>query len=224
MSPSAFTLSFDELPLILPLFPLSSSTIMPGCQLPLNIFEPRYIRMIFDAMGHDRIIGLIQPLNADDGDDPAPSPAPVFKTGAAGRIISFSEAQDDRLLIVLAGMYRFDVLEELEPVREYRRARVDWSRFAEDGHHGKEIPHDRKRLFKVTREYFRRKGLDTNWEILEQMPAVLLVNFLCSQLPFSLAERQALIETVTPEERLVRLLGFMEFENAAAVLSNQRRH
>lgn len=220
MSQCPFSLPYNQLPLSLPLFPLSSSTLLPGCQLPLNIFEHRYIQMIFDALASERLIGMVQPVSSDD-DSTNP---PLFHTGVAGRIVSFTEAPDNRLLIVLSGVCRFDIQEEMETAKGYRRARVDWSRFAGDYRYTEEIPHDRNRLFGVTKEFFRRKGLDTNWEVIEQMPTVLLINFLCSQLPFSPAEKQALIETITPEERLVRLLGFMEFEIAAAVLSNHRRH
>lgn len=220
MSQCPFVLPFDRLPSTLPLFPFSTSTILPGCQLPLNIFETRYINMILDALGSERMIGLVQTVTVAD-DSKVPS---IFHTGTAGRIVSFTEAPDNRLLIVLSGVCRFDIQEEIESVRGYRQGRVDWSRFTDDFRYSDEIPHDRKRLFGIVKEYFRRKGLETNWDILEQMPTILLINFLCSQLPFLPSERQALIETVVPEERLNRLLGFMEFEIAAAILSNHRQH
>ena len=220
MSRIPFACSFEQLPPSLPLFPLSAATILPGCQLPLNLFEPRYVTMVFDALARERLIGIILPV-VDARGEPHP---PLFHTGVAARIVSFTEAPDNRLLIMLNGMCRFDIQEERLTSKGYRVARVDWSHYALDYRYMDEIPHDRKRLFGIIREYFRRKGLDTHWDMLEQMPSVLLVNFLCSQLPFSPAERQSLIETPTPEERLTRLLGFLEFEMAASVLSNHRQH
>ncbi len=220
MSRSPFTRSFDQMPPALPLFPLAGSTILPGCQLPLNLFEPRYVNMALDTLSRDRLIGVVQPsAEATDSDSP-----PLFHTGVAGRIVSFTEASENRLLIVLSGVCRFDIQEEMLTSKGYRVAQVDWSRYEVDFRYADEIPHDRKRLFTVTRDYFKRKGLDTRWDALEQMPSVLLVNFLSSQLLFSVAERQSLIEIPTPEERLVQLLGFMEFELAASVLGNLRQH
>jgi Lon protease-like protein len=215
-----FTLPFENLPPTLPIFPLSNAMVMPGCQLPLNIFEPRYLNMVFDALGADRMIGMVQPAPAAKGS----KNVPVYPTGSAGRIASFSETPDGRLLIILTGVCRFDIREEIPTTRGYRRVLVDWSRFAADYEFAADIPCDRPRLIGLIKEYFRRKGLDTNWENLEQMPATLLVNFLTSQLPFSTSERQVLVEEVKPEERLAKLVGFLEFEVATASLSNNKRH
>jgi Lon protease-like protein len=220
MSRSPFTRPFDQMPPALPLFPLTGSSILPGCQLPLNLFEPRYVSMALDTLARDRLIGIVQPFAGASGHE---SP-PLYRTGVAGRIVSFTEAPENRLMIVLNGVCRFDIQEERLTKKGYRLAQVDWSRYETDFRYMDEIPHDRKRLFSLTRDYFRMKGLDTHWDALEQMPSVLLVNFLCSQLPFSVAERQALIETLTPEERLSQLLGFMEFELAASMLGNFRQH
>lgn len=220
MNQNPFTCPYDLLPSVLPLFPWSHNTILPGCQLPLNIFEPRYLNLIFDALGQGRMVGVIQPVS-DSGNDQNP---PLFHTGVAGRIVSYAETPDNRLLIVLTGVCRFDVEEETLCSRGYRQARVDWSRYEIDFRYSDEIPHDRQRLFSVAKDYFKRKKLDTNWGTLDQMPTVLLVNFLCSQLPFSVAERQSLIETISPQDRLTRLQEFMAYEIAADVLSLRGQH
>ncbi|CAG0947976.1 partial Lon protease 2, partial [Anaerolineae bacterium] len=125
MSAHPFSLPFDQLPASLPIFPLPHAVAMPGCQLPLNIFEPRYLKMVFDALGDQRLIGMVQPeLSAADAKTLA-----LYKTGTAGRITFFNETSDGRLLVVLTGVCRFDIVEEIPTTRGYRRALVDWSRF-----------------------------------------------------------------------------------------------
>ena len=113
-----FTPSFETLPDVIPLFPLEGALVMPGTQLPLNIFEPRYLSMVNDVLGNHRIVGMVQPA-ADDA---------VCATGCAARITSFNETEDGRFIILLTGLCRFDVLEEQDSVSGYRLFRVDWSR------------------------------------------------------------------------------------------------
>ncbi len=109
MSTHAFALPFDNLPASLPIFPLPHAVAMPGCQLPLNIFEPRYLNMVFDALGEQRLIGMIQPeFSASDEKKPS-----LYKTGTAGRITFFNETSDGRLMVVLTGVSRFDIREEI---------------------------------------------------------------------------------------------------------------
>jgi Lon protease-like protein len=220
MALNPFTLPFERLPATLPIFPLPNAVVMPGCQSPLNIFEPRYLNMVFDALGAERMIGMVQP-------DPsgADGTVPVYRTGTAGRIISFSETQDGRLLIVLAGVCRFDIQEEISTTRGYRRVVPDWTRFRGDF----ELPteggtHDRTRLLSLLREYFQRKGLETHWPNLEQVPTPLLVNVLTGQLPLDPPERQALVEAVTPEERIAKFIHLLEFDVVGAMATDGRRH
>lgn len=221
MASNPFSLPFERLPTELPIFPLPNAIVMPGCQLPLNIFEPRYLNMVLDALGAGRMIGMVQP-DAPEGEDGEEA---VYQTGTAGRIISFNETQDGRLMIVLAGVCRFDIREELPMVRGYRRVVPDWDRFRHDF----EVPADdghpaRVRLMALLREYFQRKGFETNWSNLEQVPVALLVNVLAGQLPFNAPERQALVETVTPDERIDKLIHLLEFDVVGFAMGDGRQH
>jgi Lon protease-like protein len=219
MAPNPFTLPFERLPPTLPIFPLPNAVVMPGCQLPLNIFEPRYHNMVFDALAAERLIGMVQPDPLAEGE------APVYRTGTAGRIMSFNETPDGRLLIVLTGVCRFDIVEEIPTTRGYRRALADWSRFRCDYELPGDGPaYDRARLMALLKEYFQRKGFETNWTAVEQMPAPLLVNVLTGQLPFDAPERQALVEAVSPEERAAKLINLLEFDVVGTTMADGTRH
>jgi Lon protease-like protein len=221
MANSSFTLPFERLPASLPIFPLPNAIAMPGCQLPLNIFESRYLNLVFDALGAERMIGMVQPdpTQTDAGQ------AAVYKTGTAGRITSFSETQDGRLLIVLTGVCRFDIREELRTTRGYRRVIADWSRFQGDYDlQGDGDAHDKEKLIGLLKASFQRKGWDTNWSTIEQMPVPLLVNVLAGQLPFDPPERQVLVEAVTTEERTTNLIHLLEFEVAGPIVPDAKRH
>jgi Lon protease-like protein len=219
MASNPFTLPFDRLPATLPIFPLPNAVVMPGCQLPLNIFEPRYLNMVFDALAAERLIGMVQP------DPSREAESAVYGTGTAGRIISFSETQDGRLLVVLTGVCRFDIHEEVPTTRGYRRVVADWARFRQDYELSSgSLDNDRARLLELLREYFQCKSIETNWTAIEQMPMPLLVNILSGQLPFAPPERQALVETVSMEERLAKLIHLLEFDVAGAAFAASRRH
>ena len=220
MGSSPFRLPFDKLPSILPIFPLANAVVMPGCQLPLNIFEPRYITMTFDAMGSARLIGMVQPDSGAEQDNPPP----VFRTGTAGRITSYSETQDGRLLVVLSGVCRFDIRDEVPCDRGYRRVLVDWSRFRADLEPSANVNVDRNRLAALLKNYFERKGMETNWNVLNQMPLPILLNVLTSQLPLNPPERQVLVETVTFEQRAARLCELLRFDVAGIVVADTTRH
>jgi hypothetical protein len=219
MAPNPFTLPHNRLPNTLPIFPLANAVVMPGCQLPLNIFEPRYLNMVFDALGAERLIGMVQPDPSGEDD------AAVYGTGTAGRVISFNETQDGRLLIVLTGVCRFDIREEIPSPRGYRRAVADWGRFADDYElAGHDKDYERSKLLALLREYFQRKGMETNWSMVEQMPIPLLVNVLTGQLPFDPPERQALVEEVGLRERVVKLINLLEFDVVGTQMSDGTRH
>ena len=128
MSESAFTPSFDELPEVLPIFPLAGALVLPRQNLPLNIFEPRYLNMVADALGTGRNIGMIQPR---PGSEESEAP-PLCRVGCLGRITAFNETRDGRFVISLTGVCRFEVAREVEPRRGYRRVSPDWGRFASD--------------------------------------------------------------------------------------------
>jgi hypothetical protein len=192
---------------------------MPGCQLPLNIFEPRYLNMVFDALAEERLIGLVQPDKAGDGAEP------VHKTGTAGRIVSFNETPDGRLLIILTGICRFDIESEVATTRGYRRVVADWQRFRGDYELTEQgVDVDRAALVSLLKAYFQRKGLDANWETVEELPVPLLINVLTGQLPFDSMERQALVETVNMDERTAKLIHLLQFDVMGARASDATRH
>lgn len=205
----SFSLPFSRLPESLPIFPLPDAVVMPGCQLPLNIFEPRYLNMVFDTLGAERLIGMVQP-------DPSVSAeaTAVCRTGTAGRITSFSETQDGRLIIVLTGVCRFDLGEELSCARGYRRVAARWERFAVDYDSDAGASEQEHRLYPLLKSYFSGKSMEIDDLLLEKMPATALVNLMIGQLPFEPAERQALVEAVSVGERLERLARLLEFKLA----------
>lgn len=219
MASNPFTLPFERLPSSLPIFPLPDAIVMPRCQLPLNIFEQRYLDMVLDALGSERLIGMVQP-DSSSGDEDA-----VYRTGTAGRIVSFNETSDGRLLIVLTGVCRFDIVEEIPTERAYRRVLADWTRFQRDYETPNEsVGYDRLRLMALLREYFQRKGFETNWTNLEQVPVPLLANVLAGQLPFNPPERQALVETAAPEDIVAKLINLLEFDVVGAMVGDGRQH
>jgi hypothetical protein len=210
---------FDQLPEALPIFPLANAIVMPGCHLPLNIFEPRYLDMVFDSLKEARLIGMVQPEDADQDS------SPLYRTGTAGRVVSFNELPDGRLLIVLAGICRFDIRAEIPSDKDYRRVVVDWSRFRGDYLALSEnVTFDRARLMGLLKTYFERKGFQIDWSNADEMPVALLVNALAGQLPFAIPEKQSLIEAVTSEERISRLIHLLEFDAAANSYADSRLH
>jgi Lon protease-like protein len=199
-----FTPRFEDLPAELPLFPLPGALVMPGIQLPLNIFEPRYLSMVFDSLGSHRMIGMIQPRP-----DNAESDSPLLTTvGTAGRITGFNETHDGRMLIVLTGVCRFALGEELPLRNGYRRTRPDWSPFAVDYQAGDVPPQAQRNLLAALKRYLAAQGLEEEWESVERLPGAELVNFLISHLPFSPEEKQGLVESrgIDARSRLVTAL------------------
>lgn len=214
-----FSIPFEKLPPSLPIFPLPNAVVMPGCQLPLNIFEPRYLNMVFDALGGGRLIGMVQPDPAATGRDPEG----VYRTGTCGRISFFNETGDGRLMIVLSGVCRFDLVDEIATTRGYRRALVDWSRFRGDcdemkGDAGKEPVVD------MLYDYFAKKGLEIDRKAIDRMSTLELVNWLAGVLPLEVAERQALVEAVGIGERTGVLTTLMRCEALEPATESSRRH
>lgn len=220
MSQHPFLLPFEKLPVTLPLFPLPSAIVMPGCQLPLNVFEPRYLNLVTDALGAERLIGMIQP-KAGEKNTKEP---PLYATGTAGRIVSFSETPDGRLLIVLAGVCRFDLEQEIPTTRGYRRASVIWDRFADDYREKPRSPIPRVELLNKLREFFSIKKLETDWEAIERLDDLMLCNVLTGVLPLDVAERQSLVDAVTLEDRASRLRSLLAFEVAESNTGHVTRH
>ena len=220
MSDSPLFAQADPLPDSLPLFPLPNAVAMPGCQLPLNVFEPRYINMVMDALGEHRLIGMVQP---EGGQTNAGEPR-VYTTGTAGRITHFHETDDKRLLIVLTGVCRFDIIDEMTIAKGYRRASIDWRRFQNDLNNPPNTELDRGYLIRELEIYLMQKKLETDWKTLEEVATPDLINRLICHLPFEVAERQLLIQSVNLEERMLNLLTLLRCEATDSRVASHRAH
>lgn len=200
-----------ELPPVLAVFPLPGVLMLPGTQLPLNIFEPRYLNMIDDALRTDRTIGMIQPSHSVT-EHLVPENVELYRIGCAGRITQFSETDDGRYLITLTGRQRFRVLSELEPLNGYRRVAPDYTPFESDPDTmlaGKIA--DKPGLLEAMETYFAARGISADKDTIASAPDVVLVNTLAMSCPFEPEEKQALLECGSVEERAVLLLELFRF-------------
>lgn len=201
----------SDLPALIPVFPLDGALLLPGCHLPLHIFEPRYLNMIDDTMSGERLIGMIQTRNG--GERARPNLAAV---GCAGRITAYAETGDGRYMITLTGVCRFGVGDELAAATPYRQVRPDFTRFAADlDASEEEIELDRGAFLAVLRRYLQHRGIGVEWEAARQAPAGALINSLAMGLPLDPAEKQALLEAGTLGERGQVLTALMEIDAAA---------
>jgi Lon protease-like protein len=188
-----------------PIFPLPGAILLPGGNLPLNIFEPRYLQMTRDAMRTDQVIGMVQPCNDGIGDRPE-----IFRVGCIGRIASFAETEDGRYLISLTGVCRYDVLEELTVTTPYRQvvASCDrWQRDLEDS-----VPSDdlRPTLCGALRAYFEVNDISADWAQIEAAPLAGLITSLAMICPFEPCEKQALLEAAGVDERCRVLIALLQ--------------
>ena len=191
----------DKLPNKIPIFPLSNFIIFPRTTVPLNIFEPRYIDMIDDAMKSNRIIGMVQPKKSDKN-------IPVlYNIGCAGKITSFNETNDGRYLIVLDGISRFKIIEELKNDKLYRECSVSFDNFHNDFVENKEEIKfsDLELIFKDIKSLFIKEGYVVNWKDFEKQDLNQTINTLAMASPFSLEEKQILLETINLNERIKKL-------------------
>jgi hypothetical protein len=201
----------EDLPSTAPVFPLEGVLLLPRGGLPLNIFEPRYLNMVDDAMAGDRVIGMIS--TRPGGDREHPRLAPI---GCLGRITSFSETADGRYLIALTGLCRFAVTEELPVTTPYRQVRADYGLFTGDLEPAPvDLPFGRDRLLEALRAYLERRGLDIEWAAARAAPAEALINSLSMALPFAPAEKEALLTAVDLSERETALVALLEIEAAS---------
>lgn len=205
MTRGVFDPDFATLPPVLPIFPLPGALLLPGGQLPLNIFEPRYVAMVRDALAGERLIGMIQP-NEEARDVGA---AKTYGTGCAGRITAFSETEDGRYLITLTGLIRFDVGRELPLLNGYRRVVPDFARFRRDLEDDTgEV--DRQSFLTLLGDYLKAAGIQGNWEAIEEAETESLVTSLAMMCPFGPPEKQALLEALTLPERMETMSTIME--------------
>ena len=189
-----FTIPFQDLPKELIVFPLPGALLLPNGRLPLNIFEPRYLNMVEDALGQQRLIGMVQTRDPHDG--LVPDGSDLFNVGCAGRIVSFAETSDGRFMLTLEGMCRYRILSETEGLRGYRRMKVDFSEFKGDLLDS-DWRLDRETFLPVLRRYFDARGIGVEWKAIEAAPDHLLIASLGMMCPFDLKEKQALIEAAT---------------------------
>jgi|SRR5580698_3430426 uncharacterized protein len=204
----------DAVPDVIPVFPLPGALLLPRGQMPLNIFEPRYLAMIDDALrsGH-RLIGMIQPDPAHPGaDETKPH---LFQIGCVGRMTQFAESGDGRYLIQLTGVSRFRIVEELDVVTPYRQCRVTYAPFADDFTPRKgEDDVDRKALLRALTSFLKANNLKVDWEGIENAPNEALVNALAMMSPYDSAEKQALLEAPDLKTRAEILIAVTEIELA----------
>lgn len=195
-----------DLPDRLALFPLPGAVLMPRTRLPLQIFEPRYLQMIEDVLRTPtRLIGMIQP--GDGGPDG------LARIGCAGRVVAFSELDDNRVMISLGAQSRFRLIEVEPGFSPYLRGRVEWEGFARDRDSRPETasPRDRRPFLDRLVRYAGRRGLTTDWDAIQGADEETLVNSLAMLLPFSPEEKQALLESPTLEGRRDLLEGLLEY-------------
>ncbi len=200
-----------DLPQTIPLFPLAGALLFPRGALSLNVFEPRYLNMVDDALAADRLIGMIQPA-AGEEDENVPELSDV---GTLGRITSFTETDDGRYLITLTGICRFALEDEIEAGSPYRQALVGYDDFAEDFAQASGGSIDRDQLMASLRAYAALHGFQVDWSAVEQAPIETLVNLAAQLCPFDPAAKQALLEAVTLEQRCRALIALLEWDAAS---------
>jgi len=203
----------EELPNKIPVFPLSNFIIFPEITVPLNIFEPRYINMVDDSMKNSRMIGMIQPKKNSKVQNPE-----LFDIGCLGKITSFNETDDGRYLIVLNGLTRFKIQKEVQNNKLYREFEVSFSDYKNDMNIKKEEIKfsDLELIFKNLKSLFEKNGYLINWEELKKQSLNQTINTLAMASPFSIEEKQALLETenlISRKKKLEEILKIYSVDN-----------
>lgn len=194
-----------DLPDTLPVFPLPGALLLPRARLPLHIFEPRYLAMLDDCLKtRNRLIGMVQPLPSDDDT--------LHVIGCAGRVTQFSETEDRRYMITLAGVSRFRILREETGFHAYRRCLVDWQDFDRDlGLHEEDSAFHRQTFLTLLKKYFDAQSLSTDWDALKEADDEMLINSLAMLLELQVEDKQALLEAKSLTERREILTTLLEF-------------
>lgn len=202
-----------ELPASIPLFPLSGALLLPFSHRPLNVFEPRYVEMIDNALAGNRLIGLIQP--EDVSEESPRGRAPLQKIGTVGRLTHWEENGEGRYFIILEGLTRFEVKSELTVMTPYRQAVIDAAAFADDFTHAfGEADVDRERFLKMMKDYAEFANFELNWDEINKTGTADLVNFGCMVSPYGAREKQVLLEARSLRDRAETLIALAEFEMA----------
>ncbi len=202
----------QDCPAVVPVFPIPGALLLPRGQMPLNIFEPRYLAMVDDALGSNRVIGMIQPDAEAGGTALTPR---LYRVGCLGRITQFAETGDGRYLITLVGIARFRIEEELSSTTLYRQCQVTYEPFAADfqARAGEEEV-DRSGVLKALRDFVEAADVRVDWDGIDQAPNEALVNALCMMSPFGAKEKQALLEAPDLKSRAEVLIAITEIELA----------
>jgi hypothetical protein len=203
--------AYSDLPHSLPLFPLTGTVLLPRGQLPLNIFEPRYLEMVDYALSGDRLIGMIQPTENEE----THLKPKLSQVGCAGKIIAFQETTDNRYLITLQGICRFRLSGEMDTATPWRAGLCDFAAFAGDLAQGPEMDLPRERLLAALKAYLTNRDMQADWKSVLTAPAEALVNALAMMCPFDPAEKQALLEANSCEERASTLMALLEMGGEA---------
>ena len=195
-------MKLEDLPKKIPIFPLSNFIIFPKTTVPLNIFEPRYIQMIDDSMKSNRYIGMIQPKKSGDLKKPD-----LHKVGCIGKITSFNETEDGRYLIVLNGVCRYEVINEISSDKLYRECEIEFKNFSKDLVEQEEQIKfsELKQVFNKLKNLFEQQGYQINWKDLENQSVEQTINTLSMASPFTLEEKQILLDTENLKERKNKL-------------------
>jgi Lon protease-like protein len=202
-----------DMPEVIALFPLPGALLLPRARLPLQIFEPRYLAMIEDALKTpQRLIGMVQPREMPGGRDGEPGLRRLHAIGCAGRITQLSETEDGRYMITLGGISRFRLIEEVAGFTPYRRAKVDWAPFGRDRGGPETDPGLRREPFlRALRRFFQSEGLSTDWGSLAEAEDEILINALSMLCPFAAEDKQALLEAPSLQTRRETLATLIEF-------------
>jgi Lon protease-like protein len=213
MPMNAVYASPSDLAAVIPVFPLPGALLLPRGQMPLNIFEPRYVAMIDDALrGGRRLIGMIQPDAAHPGPENRPN---LYKVGCVGRITQLAETGDGRYLLQLTGIVRFHIEEELDVATPYRQCHVNYAPFVGDFEARRgEDKVDRTSLLRALADFLKANDLKADWEGIENAPNEALVNALAMMSPYGSAEKQALLEAPDLKTRAEILVAVTEIELA----------
>lgn len=203
---SPFMQGFESLPQTLAIFPLPNVVLLPGASLPLNIFEPRYLNMLQDAMQSSRLIGMIQPIG-EKADD-------LQYVGCAGRVTHYVETRDGRLEIVLSGLCRFRVGQELPTVRGYRLVQPNWAGFESDYDTEAIAAEELSGFRSILRRYLNEMDIEADWERMEQLDGESLVSNLVMALPLDPADKQLLLEAADVKRRMQLLGSLLELPAA----------
>ena len=218
MKRNALEPNLQELPKTIPIFPLNGALLLPGGRLPLNIFEPRYLAMISDALSSShRLIGMIQTNDADTQDELSPM---LYTTGCVGKISSFEETPDGRYLISLDGLIRFNIIKEVEMKDDYRQANVKYDHYIHDlDNTPPKI--NRDRLLTALKLYFDLKGFTADWDAIKSCESEKLITTLSMICPLGNQDKQALLEAKTTDIRADTLATLLEMENSLQALNLQ---